>query len=250
MEKIELKKIFNKHIFKDKSFIKMVCFTIVLLLVLVLGNTFGYVSAEEGDCLYLNQPDYVNSSVYDSTNFFQGYVSLLNETVTSNAILTSNTIMNHDWSTNFTGENTVDVDLSDFKYYLLVGSAYPSNWRMYFFDQECFCFVGLGNVYNYTVILNDDADFYYCDISAWGNGTTVTSPYCIFPDTLLHALGSWDSGFGHYAVPFQTSQSTTICATNMKLLTYKNGTSFTYGSYLNDLLNYNNGSTTIIICVL
>ena len=63
----------------------MVCFTIVLLLVLVLGNTFGYVSAD-GDTssiLFMNQPDYVSSSVYDSTNFFQGYIGLKDDTSTS-----------------------------------------------------------------------------------------------------------------------------------------------------------------------
>ena len=67
MEKKQLKKIFNKNILKDKSFIKMVCFTIVLLLVLVLGNNFGYVSADGGFEYCLNLEDYQNSSIYDST---------------------------------------------------------------------------------------------------------------------------------------------------------------------------------------
>lgn len=244
MYEIIKKEFFNKKILSSSSFISMVCFTMVLILVVVLGSAFGYVSADSGESLFFSQPDYVNSNVYDSTNYFQGYINMLNDTVSSNAILTSNTIMSHDWSTSFTGQNTADVDVSSFKYYMIVGNAYPSSWRIYFFDQEVYCFVGLGNVYSYTVVMSSsNANFWYCDITPWGNGTTVESPYAIFPDTLLHANGSWDYGFNSYTCPFTTSSSTTICATNMKLLTYKNGTNFTYGSYLNDLLNYSSGAS-------
>ena len=63
-----MKLLFNKNIFKDKSFIKMICFTFVLILVLVLGNCFGFVSADEGGYEYcLNELDYSSSSIFNSS---------------------------------------------------------------------------------------------------------------------------------------------------------------------------------------
>ena len=70
---MEIKKVFNKNIFKDKSFIKMVCFTVVMLLVLVLGSNFGYVSASgnydfevTSGTNYSTYENYQNSSIYNS----------------------------------------------------------------------------------------------------------------------------------------------------------------------------------------
>ena len=132
MEKIEFKKIFNKHIFKDKSFIKMVCFTIVLLLVLVLGNTFGYVSADGGYSLdlgiedaefWLNTPDWRESDVYDSSvsvGFDYGIDREDAEATDSTAINNFNCISNYGIS----GFPSVDaynnpIDYSSFDAYLI-----------------------------------------------------------------------------------------------------------------------------------
>ena len=245
MEKIELKKIFNKHILKDKSFIKMVCFTIVLLLVLVLGNTFGYVSADgdTSNCVWLTEEEYTASDVYDSHNFFQGYMNLFSDINNSNATISSNVIMNHDWSDTFTGENTADVDVSDFKYYLIIGSAYPSYWRVYFFPDDVYMYVESNALYTYYDIMNSQ-DFYYCDITPWGDGTNVLTPYCIFPDTLLHGLGQWSGSFQDYYMSVSTGQSTFICSTNMPIYTYQTNRGWTYGSYFNDLMAYLDGDDT------
>ena len=83
------KEVFNKKILSDRSFISMVCFTIVLILVVVLGSVFGYVSADDnisnsedfslgisGAQEFLTYEGYQNSSLYFSSapsyfsNFF------------------------------------------------------------------------------------------------------------------------------------------------------------------------------------
>lgn len=230
--------------FSKRDFISMVCFSIVMILVLIFGNTFGFVSAD-GVNNFFSQSEYVSSSVYNSNNYFQGYIDDSNQYNASNSMVASNKIMSTDWSSIFTGSNTADVDTSTFKYYVITGSAYPSAWRVYFFTEDCYCFVGLNNLYYYTVILDSGSDFYYCDLTPYGTGTELQDPYVIFPDTLLHATANFDSGFGKYSVPFTLSQSNTICMTNMPILTYRSNESFIQGSYLNDLLAYNSGTTNV-----
>ena len=54
--------------FTKRDTISVVCLTIVLVLVLVFGNCFGFVSADEGGYEYcLNKTDYESSSIYVGT---------------------------------------------------------------------------------------------------------------------------------------------------------------------------------------
>ena len=52
--------------FSKSDVISTVCFTVVMILVLVLGNCFGYVNASSYEYC-LNSSDFTNSSFYDSS---------------------------------------------------------------------------------------------------------------------------------------------------------------------------------------
>ena len=171
MEKIELKKIFNKHIFKDKSFIKMVCFTIVLLLVLVLGNTFGYVSADTTAYSHcLNVTDWQSSSFFVSNYYCDWLGGGINENDTIVFDYFCNT-------SDLLGTNPTMYEST--KYYLLLGgtrTSYTTNLDLYMFDDESLYFIS--NPYSYSggwTIYTKSDSYEVLTFQTYGDGTNLQS---------------------------------------------------------------------------
>lgn len=180
---MEKRKIF-KGLYKDKSFIKMICFTIVLILVLILGNTFGYVSADEISSefdTYLNVADYNNSDIYTSNiNWTPHFVSSANDSNQKTAFSSLRDI-------DFTSVSDVpsDFDFSDIKNYLVVGKPFPnSGVTLYLFPQEeiYLAFGNVGRFYLYTP--EDNSTYYTLTIYSYSDGTTL--------DHLTLDANEWD----------------------------------------------------------
>lgn len=225
-----MKKYFNKSIFKDKSFIKMVCFTIVLLLVLVLGNSFGYVSAD-GDglsCLWLNYEDYLASDVYDISNVNVRYMAQ-----SENAIVGSNAFFGIDFQnevTDFTYAGGFNWD--DIKYYVVVGNAYPSAWTIYLFTCEpTTVLINDVDAYNFWMWLPNESWVYKITVSAWGTGTTLTSPYVVCSPSVTRENPNYNPDNQLYFISYSGRSSDVICYSNTHIYTSQNSGIGNYADY-------------------
>lgn len=231
---MKFKRKLKKFFLYDRSFIKMVCLLIVLLLVLILGNSFGYVSADEssGIDLFLNMGDYESSDVYSASNQFVNYI-----TTDSNSILASNGIFNHDFSGDFTGSaSDPNFNFDDITYYFITGSNYPSVYRMYMFTgNDAHCYI---NSYNdYVILLGSSTRFYVCDIVPWGDGTNLQSPYLLWPETVAGYDTAVDSALWQQRyTQIELGSGVALLATNLDVLTI-DGTPSTSANY-RDVYNY------------
>ena len=205
MEKIELKKIFNKHIFRDKSFIKMVCFTIVLLLVLILGSNFGYVSAdeiaqEEEEITFnygsfsgthsFNYSDYCNSSIYDSSVDSFPNTSTEIEVKFIN-FLNTYSIPQSGYYMNNVGGNDRDMDMlsGDF-YYVCFGEL--NDFDLFLVDSACFVVGG------YVYLPYDDASWVYHIRFQYNSSTDTFEPrYINGHDKDCQLLVDWNNQVEH-----------------------------------------------------
>lgn len=148
---MEKRKIF-KGLYKDKSFIKMICFTLVLLLVLVLGNSFGYVSADSvgtdleisGASLFMSYSGYQNSSIYNSSypsNYQNYFILNSNSLDTDDSVIYSNII---DYVSN-------NCHSSFENYVILVSNEYSNNMIfsiIYYDNDTVFGFSGGGGFFS------------------------------------------------------------------------------------------------------
>ena len=238
------KEFFNKEFLTSKSFIKMVCFTMVLIFAVVMGSIFGYVSADEvsAEDLWLNMEGYESSDLYDSSNANVGYIRPSNEIQEANAILGSNAVLNHTYS--FPGAETpVDFNMDDVKYYVITGDIYSSTWRVYLFTTDE-CHIYLESPHQFVVDTGTEANKYYVfDVTPWGDGTYLTSPYAVFPENCASNDSVYYSvaNFSMYYLRVSMSNSHYILASNMDILTYQG--SMVQSTILYEYINWKDGGS-------
>lgn len=226
--------------FSKKDSISLVCFTIVMVLVLVLGNCFGFVHAEGSQVdLFLNWQDYQSSNVYNSYYFNVTYINS-----SENSVLASNALFDLDFSTIETVPSGFDFD--DINYYCIVGNGYPSHWRVYLFhcDNVPIYHCGENNSSNFYIDNLDNSTVYYMDVSPHGDGTDLSSPYVFIPDGISSSNATFDNeGDCYYFLTESHSGDYKLVGSNFPYVTYNSQANFTNGSYHGDLVAYMNGSS-------
>ena len=154
----------KKFFLYNRSFIKMICFSIVLVLILILGNSFGYVSADDTGYL-LNQTDYQSSSYYDASIYCQWFGGNISQ----------NSAISYDYFVNtfdYTEYNNSSFDASSIKYYMAFGKPYPTKDYVYLFPDDAFIFVNTPYTYSWCLMSKSDT-IYRASVSAWGDGTNL-----------------------------------------------------------------------------
>lgn len=156
---MEKRKIF-KGLYKDKSFIKMICFVIVLLLGLILGSIYGYIDSEASGGHLLNLTDYQSSSIYDSNiyaQWFGGDNTSDRDSFVYDFLSTSLNISSLDTPSSF--------DSGSIKNFVTFGNAATYDYYNYLFTDEAFLFPTSPYVYQWTVVQKGSPEYYYFDFN-------------------------------------------------------------------------------------
>lgn len=160
---MEKRKIF-KGLYKDKSFIKMICFVFVLLLGLILGSIYGYIDSDAAGGHLLNLTDYQSSSIYDSNiyvQWFGGDSTSERDSFVYDFLSTSLDISSLDTPSSF--------DSGSIKNFVTFGNSSTYDFYNYIFTDEAFFFPTSPYAYQWTVVQKGSPEYYYFDF-------TVTNP--------------------------------------------------------------------------
>ena len=145
--------------FSKRDTISVVCLTIVLVLVLVFGNCFGFVSADDGGYEYcLNKTDYETSSFYVGTLYSSNEKWYPRDNFSYS--------LYYDLpSLDFSSVSNVDsnFDYSQVKYYMIFSNDGVSVSAYFFYEQPTIYFYGNQYLCQMPSGYTDNC-VYYCNI--------------------------------------------------------------------------------------